>query len=169
MIAKLLCYLNHHINSTAISVVFCTILLCIGIHSLLIKKPERKKVFFVGRRESGKTTALLQILLKKKDRRIRAVKRTTPTLIQHSTVINDLEIVEVEQSDEKDVLKKFSINGRDKFIFFLRDDDETYPQLLGNFDIHFVMWKKVKHEPRNDILYLNEDAVALIDLLYKNC
>ncbi|KAL6120321.1 hypothetical protein NUSPORA_02963 [Nucleospora cyclopteri] len=132
------------------------------------KKMKVKRVFFVGPRGTGKTSAICDILLNNvPSEQMEPVMRMVPTLEQHTAKINNLEIVECTATDDKNDLKKFHINGRDKFIFFVKNEDEVFPALDG-FDVHFVIWKKMKEHHRKDLTYLDESGVKLIDLLYEN-
>lgn len=141
-------------------------IIIITIIRLSLKNQRRKKVYFVGPRSSGKTTAICKILMNSNNKEIKTIKRTVPTLETSHTILNDLEIVEVKQSEDDDPVTKFSINCTDKFIFFIKNNDDIYPELNG-FDVTFVIWLKTANHTRKDIIYLDENPKKLIELIYK--
>lgn len=150
-----------------LSMILLTILSGLLLHRIIKRtKVQKRRIYFVGPRSTGKTTAICSILLHVNDKKIRQIKRTVPSRETHLTTINNLEIVEVQQSEEENDIKKFSINGRDRFIFFMKSSgEETYPSLSG-FDVTFVVWKKTAQKTRKDIVYLEEDPMKIIELIY---
>lgn len=157
---------NHLSKHSFYGLVTAIFVIIITIIRLSLKSQRRKKVYFVGPRSSGKTTAICKILMNSNNKKIKTIKRTVPTLETSHTILNDLEIVEVKQSEDDDPVTKFSINGTDKFIFFIRNNDDVYPELKG-FDVTFVIWPKTINHIRKDIIYLDENPKKLIELIYK--
>ena len=141
-----------------------TILILFLFKRRITRNSDKRKIFFVGPRSSGKTTAIKGILKQKGEDK--GIDKTVPTTAKHVAKLNDLEIIEKQQNEGSDDISKFAINGRDKYIFFLRDDDTEYPALAG-FDVTFVLWKKTQQKMRKNIIYLEEDASKLIELIYK--
>lgn len=140
------------------------------------KRCHNKKVYFVGPRQTGKTTAINAMLADNSDEVIGVKDRTVPTTKSHRVTfkvksssilrtINNFEIIEKHDFVNIKDFKHFSINTRDKYIFFIKNSDETYPALSG-FDVTFVMWKKDKEESNKNIVYLQEDATKLFELIY---
>ncbi len=123
------------------------------------KLKRKRRVVFIGSTKTGKTTAVLKIIQKLPFNSM--VSKTDKSLVS----INNLEISEVTLHD-KQSLKKVKMNLVDKFIFFLKNEHETHPDLIG-FDVYFVIWwKKDKMGKVDNIYYLNEDPIRLMEIIY---
>ncbi|OQS54451.1 hypothetical protein EHP00_1312 [Ecytonucleospora hepatopenaei] len=142
------------------------------------RKKKCRKIFFVGPRKTGKTTAINAMLDESGENYIGMKKKTVPTRKDHRvvfkpkktfnfiTTLNNFEIIEKHQKDDEDDIKKFSINSTDKYIFFIKDDQEVYPALAG-FDVTFVKWQKCSDHKNKYVTYLEENPMKLFELIYE--
>ncbi|ORD97883.1 hypothetical protein A0H76_872 [Hepatospora eriocheir] len=159
-------------------IVIALLIIVIGLK--LIKHLDRNKkvnkenkVYFVGKRSTGKTRAIIDIIEKQRHSDLAIKPReTVPTTKDteyksQDIKINNLKLCEYTPNiNEPDTLNRFRINTRDTFIFFLRDQNEFYPMLAG-FDIKYVYWKKTENKERDDVTYLDEDSTKLLEMIYK--
>lgn len=122
------------------------------------QRPARR-IHFVGPHCAGKTEATARLL--------GLPNRTVPTLGSHTTRVGQTEIVECVQDDlTPDFVNRFHINGTDRFIFFVKNEEEMrlFPDLTG-FDVKFVMWRKMPEKKSTNLTYLDESVSNLLPLL----
>lgn len=119
------------------------------------------KIYFVGPHGSGKTVSILNLL--------GFSSETVTTLSDHRVLYNNKEIVElVPDGATQDFLRKFHINADDKFVFFVKNEEEmdAFPD-CSPFNVTFVMWRKTESRSRSDLVYLEESREKLRDLVLK--
>lgn len=126
-------------------------------------KKRTKKVYFVGPHCSGKTLSIAKLM--------NIPNKTVTTLSDSRVLINSTEVIECVQNDfTQDFVSKFHINSLDRFIFFVKNEEEMrlFPDLSG-FDVKFVMWKKTEQKKESEknpnIIYLQESVDKLIPLI----
>lgn len=125
-----------------------------------VKRPA-SKICFVGPHGTGKTVSILNLL--------GLSNRTVTTLADHKILYNGREIVElVPDNSTQDFLRKFHLTSDDKFVFFVKNEEEmdAFPD-CSPFNVVFVMWKKTENRSRNDLVYLGESREKLRDLVLK--
>lgn len=126
---------------------------------MLQRRTPARRIHFVGPHCAGKTEATARLL--------GLPNRTVPTLGSHTTRLGQTEIVECVQDDlTPDFVNRFHINGTDRFIFFVKNEEEMrlFPDLTG-FDVRFVMWKKMDEKKNTNLIYLDESVNNLLPLL----
>lgn len=142
--------------------VLVTILIIILVRFLIrsIKRPA-PRIYFVGPHGAGKTASILSLL--------GFSNNTVTTLSDHKVLYNGREIVELVPDDStQDFLRKFHLNSDDRFVFFVKNEEEmdVFPD-CSPFHVTFAMWKKTGSKPRGDLVYLEESREKLRDLVLK--
>lgn len=128
-----------------------------------MRRSSHRHVCFVGPHASGKTTALLKLA---------DLDNKTVTSLRNFTVrLKNVDISEIVPNESAiDFTTRFSINPFDRFIFFIKNEEEMkfFPD-CSVFDITFVMWFKDTESARSeqDVIYLDENPDELKSLILK--
>lgn len=144
--------------SIPILITICLVLL--GYAVFFFTRPKTVRICFVGPHSTGKTVSLLSLL--------NLNNKTVTTLSNHRILYKNKEIFELIPDDSsEDFIRKFHINPEDKFVFFLKNEEEleAFPD-CSPFDVTFVLWKKSEEKSR-EVLYLQEDSDRLKELISK--
>ncbi|KAI5179496.1 hypothetical protein PAEPH01_2668 [Pancytospora epiphaga] len=140
-------------------VALATLLAIIFGYSLLTQGRRGKRVYFVGPHCSGKTESIVRLLS--------LDNRTVPTIGSHTTMLHGVEVVDCAPNDlSRDFVNKFNINNIDRFIFFVKNEEEMsfFPD-LSEFDVKFVMWKKADKKDNPRLIYLDESPNKILSLI----
>ncbi|KAI4292450.1 hypothetical protein PAPHI01_1724 [Pancytospora philotis] len=142
-----------------LAVILATLLVVFVTAYALFPRKSHRRVYFVGPHCSGKTESIARLL--------GLGNPTVSSLTSNSFVVGRTEIVECLQDNlSQDFVNKFHINPIDKFVFFVKNEEEMgfFPDLTG-FDICFVMWRKCPNKISTQLVYLDEDHSKLAALI----
>lgn len=144
----------------ATPIIITIFLVAIAYAIFFFTRPKTVRICFVGPHSTGKTVSLLSLL--------DLNNKTVTTLSNHRILYKNKEIFElVPDESSEDFTRRFHINPDDKFVFFLKNEEEleAFPDCTP-FDVTFVLWKK-SEEKCKDVLYLQESSDKLKELISK--
>lgn len=144
-----------------ISIIIAILCVIAAYMVFLVTRPRAVRICFVGPHSTGKTASLLSLL--------GLDNKTVTTLASHKVIYNNKEIFEiVPDESSKDFAEKYQLNASDKFVFFVKNEEEmdSFPDCSA-FDIVFVMWKRTDDKKRKDVVYLDESRERLKELVAK--
>jgi len=140
-------------------IIFTIIIAAIIILIIAVRPRRNTKVYFIGPRSSGKTSAIIKLM--------GSECKTVPTISTHSIVLGNRTIIELpENRNSQNFQIRYGIVPGEKYIFFMREEDEEVPKQPG-MKIQFVKWRGQANETKgdDDVVYLEESVDRLKQLL----